>query len=551
MTNIDKLQLERYNITPPGLRPSTKQEIVEALNNTSYQLDWLAQLLGFSNSQYWDDLNLSIFEKRRILLNALSCDPELRFPLNKSAITNFRIIDVSATDTPDLILLDQQYPILHLYAGLTYIFNVEQYPTFEISSSYLGGAIPKEDLSQLLFVIDRREDGYIIAVPTSANIPSIIETSYYGFDIANGLRETDWGLIRLYPKRNITDWIGNRKPIRKNVTLDNWEDNGITWYGATIYDNIPMYPKYTRTDNPPDGFIFTNQRPDLVAEEDYLSAQAFRYDNDFFKSSGFPELVYRQGAFYDFFGVHGSKGSAFSFNFMMDALGYEGYNDDALVRVSYQPNYDATTGDYVPGRSYSRGDVFVFNNDDNLPGLDNYLFQSWYFVKEDYVAVSVPEDLINNYVEAIASPRKAVYQMFKDTRNGIIPLRPWVQRDLQVANSDNITRYANKLVAGKCYSLSENSIGIYHIRLPLEYERNGVAWQRINLIARTYLYFGDESPQLVPNGQKLKHQDYRIGYAYFAANHSAAGEAVFTPERDTCLFSPTDPRDSLYVKNKY
>ncbi|MDX1371018.1 MAG: hypothetical protein R3321_01020, partial [Nitrososphaeraceae archaeon] len=109
MTTIDKLQLERFNIAPPELKPSTKSQLVESLNNTSYQLDWLAQLLGFSEQQYWDDLNLSIFEKRRILLSALSCDPELRFPYTKNAITDFRIIDVSATNNPDLILLDRTY----------------------------------------------------------------------------------------------------------------------------------------------------------------------------------------------------------------------------------------------------------------------------------------------------------------------------------------------------------------------------------------------------------------------------------------------------------
>ena len=551
MTKINKLELERFNISPPELKPKTKTQLINALNSTSYQLDWLAQILGFADSQYWSDLNLSIFEKRKILLNAISCDPEMRFPLNKVNITDYRIINVSLDSNNDLYLLDRTYPTLYLYGGMTYIFNVEQYPTFEIASVKFGGAIPKEDLNQLLFVIDRREEGYIIVTP-SENITSITETSYYGFNISTGLRETDWGLIKLLPKQHISDWTANRKSVKKDTTLDSWQDNGVTWYGAQVYDNTPIYPKYNRTDNPPDGFKFVDTRPNLVAEEDYFSAQVFRYDNDFFRSEGLPELIYRPSVFYDFFGIHGSKGAAFSFNFMVDALGYKGFNDKTIVVDSIQTTFtNAVTRSYQEGIEYLAGQVIIYNNENRVPALEGYLLQSWYYVKRTFTSVNIAEDLKSGVIEAIASPRKTIKSMQKDTRNDTIPLRLWAQKDLQVTDVNNLYLYDNKLVADSGYTNGEE-IGIYHIRLPLEYDRNGVAWQRITLLAKTYLYFGDEEPEEISKDNSIRHQDYRIGYAYFAAGYSAADEAVFDPDLEASQFAPKfDPRKSLYVKNRY
>lgn len=521
---LDTLQLERLGIAPLELTGSQEEKLITVMNLNHYQLDWLSMLLGFPRA-LWDDLELSILEKRILLSHALSPDPSWGYPLsqNNRPFGKFRLIPVKGTS-----IYGDNTPEITIYAGNTYIFDIREALGFTLNC-------PTE------LVTDRRINGYLVlTVPLGYNnVP--LEWSYSFVDLSDMSVVLGPIKLTLLPSRDVSDWFSYRVPVKKKITPDSWDDSGYTWYGSEVNHDIPRYPKYNREGDPPDGVYYTDSRPTLDLEEDFYTAQYFSYDNEFFESEGIPELIYRPAAFYDFWGIWGSKSSAYSFNLMADSLNLTGFNDEVLVLVTAQSTYDNYTGEYTISREYHPNDIFKYTHLNHSESLTNAQLESWYKAVTTFTSEDITKELREGLIVPLPNPRKSIYRMpLGSTKNDLINLRLWVQRDLQV----NAPLADNIMIADSGYT-NGTEVGYYYLRLPLEYTRDSLGWRRANVLMEHFSYFGPDSE---PNEVKI--QDYRVCYAYFASDFSSADDPLFDPKVPACEFEPLDPRRSLYLKNR-
>lgn len=524
--NEEQLRLfEQFNILPPETSQATKSKFIDAANLVSVQLDWLAQNLGFSGTDYWENLDLSIAEKRLILQSAIGSDPTWSYPykLPREGISKYRFITISS----DYTIGGETLPSLYLFEGILYLFELP--PNVRIHFTEEPNVL-SENINSLE-IDDRSCDGYIIVkVKPREDIKNI---SYYFTDI-NNIQVGTFGLIELRPYRNITNWSLERIEVKKGTVEDSIIDDGNLWTNALIVNEEPLYPDYQRTDEPPNGFYFVNDRPDIeLLDDDFFSSQVFRYDNEYFEAVGIPELIYRHYLFYEFWGIHANKGSTKSLNFLFDALNFHGYNDETLEIENSQLVPSTYTGEFELDREYEINDVFKYKEDEDDPGF--YLIVTKPFTATDFL-----DNYKTGYFKSFKWRIKVLYKMREDTRNDLIPLRLFFLRDLQVATNnkpDHATE--NPLVADIGYTTSEDS-GYYYLRLPLEIKRGDKQFRRAKLLADTYTYY---------SGENEPKEDIVVGYAYFMADYSASGEAIFEPSQDICKFDPIDPRVSQYLKN--
>jgi hypothetical protein len=138
---------------------------------------------------------------------------------------------------------------------------------------------------------------------------------------------------------------------------------------------------------------------------------------------------------------------------------------------------------------------FTFTSD---PALGKYLFKyspKNLLGKANLPSITISDSLTSAYQQNISNTvfSGVTYYMSPNVYDAESPLRLWKAQDLQVAETvahlaeEN---YINPLLADLNNGPGPENWEKYFIRLPLDYGRDGVAWQKTTLIAQDFGYWG-------------------------------------------------------------
>lgn len=115
--------------------------------------------------------------------------------------------------------------------------------------------------------------------------------------------------------------------------------------------------------------------------------------------------------------------------------------------------------------------------------------------KTNFPEIVISDSLTSSYKLDISSLvfSGVTYQMSPNVYDAETPLRLWASQHLQTANTTQLLErdiYPNPLVADLNNGPALDNWQRFFVRMPLDYGRNGAAWQKAALICEDFAYFG-------------------------------------------------------------
>lgn len=115
--------------------------------------------------------------------------------------------------------------------------------------------------------------------------------------------------------------------------------------------------------------------------------------------------------------------------------------------------------------------------------------------KTNFPTILISDSLTSSYQLDISSIifSGVTYKMSPNVHDAETPLRLWVSQHLQTANTAELLErdiYPNPLVADLNNGPALDNWQRFFVRMPLDYGRNGAAWQKAALICEDFAYYG-------------------------------------------------------------
>jgi hypothetical protein len=115
--------------------------------------------------------------------------------------------------------------------------------------------------------------------------------------------------------------------------------------------------------------------------------------------------------------------------------------------------------------------------------------------KTNFPKIEISDSLTSSYQLDISSIvfSGITYTMSPNVYDAETPLRLWASQHLQVANTTELLDreiYQNPLVADQNNGPALDNWQRFFVRMPLDYGRNGAAWQKAALICEDFAYYG-------------------------------------------------------------
>jgi hypothetical protein len=490
---------EDYGTTNLYLTAEQLNSVALTESRVNDQLDWLAQLLGWSGPEYWANLASTVTQKRNLLTGSFGVYDGYIHP---------EVVEVRNWNGTVIIKADPRIQV-----GQTFYLGDFSYLLADVSQDGTNYVLTFEGLGEQFFT-DLSENKQLKVIAPGA-LPSPFFRPEPGSTAdASFLCEVQGSDLVLFPKYNTARTI----PYKFNTFLA----------GARYFFSLPVtFTTSSVSINPTYDFSREGWYLDIPSD---LSSNGFGLEGELtYESSTLrvrvspwsnPSDWTTREKIDNFYGVWSNKGGRLPFNFVFDALGIHGFNERVSVHTSdvdkYISFYDVLAyiesasegpipdfGDFGAAVIYCGG-ARVFEGVSHVS--DN--FQFWYeidtpsqtfrFVYTGSVGepvISISDSLASSFnckiSDLVLSGR--THYMSPNVEDSGTLLRPWKSEALQVISSPSeleLLRSPNSLRADTNHGPSDPNWERYFVRLPPEYGRNDSAWQKVNLVCKNFGYWG-------------------------------------------------------------
>ena len=330
--NVQNYELRGY--TNPYLDPTQTTETSNVETRVNEQLDFLAQMLGWSGPNYWTNLATTVDQKRQLLGGT--------FGVYNSYIVP-RVYEIRSWSNEIVIYRDSLFPATAQFSGIDKVVIGDlEYTVESVSGEGDLVTVSIGELSEEFFSLFESGEPLRVSYPSSRPAPfyrpDVGVSGDYSFSCGS-----ETGSLVLYPSYDISHKFPVLFPI--------------LFLGSTYYFDRPIYLSLSTALTPdispsydPELELWVLQIPfDL---ENTLGTTAYLAwaNSDATEANNFSLEVTLQEWFdpsdwgstsilSNFLGTWGNKGGTLPFNFAFDALSIHGFDERNSV---YLPNFDQT-----------------------------------------------------------------------------------------------------------------------------------------------------------------------------------------------------------------
>lgn len=324
--NISEFELRNY--TNPYLSPDQASAVELTESRVQGQLDFLAQMLGWSGPNYWGNLASTVDQKRQLLGGTFGVYNSYIIPKiyeirnwdNKLVVDRLQFIEPSRqTQVARILLGDNVYTLQSVEVeGDKYVISIG-------------------NLSDEFFTLIAEGNPLRVDIPSYRPAPFRRSSIGVSGDYSFVCGSSGSGLV-LYPTYDTQKKFSFRSPI--------------LFMGATYYFDQPIYFALDSTLVPeipptydPERQLWVLAIPDSLTSSVGITGFLAWANSNAVASSNFSLEVSLQpwtdpsdwgtiNVLDNFRGVWGNKGGDLPFNFVFDALSIHGFNESASVELS-------------------------------------------------------------------------------------------------------------------------------------------------------------------------------------------------------------------------
>ena len=329
--SFNPLQWELRNYTNPYLSTEQKTQVQLVENRVNGQLDWVAQMLGWSGANYWTNLPETVSQKRQLLGGS--------FGVYNSFLVG-EVYEVRSWDNTVVV-----EPLENVGVGTRVFLGLNDYTVLtageEDGRLVLGFA---ELTADFLTDIQANE-------PLLFDVPSVRPEPFYRPNVgtsgdATFLVKAVNGVLELYPAHDTTYSL----PYR----FDN------VFSGSTYFFDQAVFLSYTTAFNEDvPSFYDPNRKLWYLSVPENLTANqteptaflVWSYSDPAVQTNVVKQVTVRRwsdpsdwgkpGVLKNFTGAWGDKGGALPFNLAFDSLGIHGYSErDSLYLAPVERSVD-------------------------------------------------------------------------------------------------------------------------------------------------------------------------------------------------------------------
>lgn len=321
---FDVTQFELRNDTESFLSSEQRTRVTDTTNRISSQLNWLAQLLGWSGNSYWASFNPTVDQKRQLLTGSFGVYNGFVYP---------EIIEVRNWDNTVVVKYN---PLI--VGNRTFILNQTEYYVSSASTEGDNLLLKFEDLPVQFY--NEIANNYQLKTVAPSSLPAPFRRPFVGVSCDRKfICNVAEGSITLYPSYD----TGKTLPYLFNVFFA----------GSRYYFDLPVK---------------------LIISDDYYIAPTYKFDTENWyidipceiaqKNTSLSARLDYEGSFLivsikkwedptdwidlnkiqNFTGVWGNKGGPLPFHFTFDALSLHGFDDKKslyLDKVERSVSFDS------------------------------------------------------------------------------------------------------------------------------------------------------------------------------------------------------------------